>query len=299
MKNKFECPVCESSKINLFMKGVFDSDATNVMECENCGLQFLDPIMSIEEEEDYYDGYYNKQKKRNFKPMNLADVQLQTYMHYEQYQNIYLKLLNNSKSILEIGSGNGGFLKFIIDNFPDKRIIALERCDNNTKFIRECFKQKVQTIKNLKEIANETFDCICAFGVFEHIRDSKSFLTQLAKHLQKNGNLALTVPNKHHALVYQYEVEEFKKFTYMKQHYFTFTEESHRLLAAKTGLKIKGFNYMQVWGLDNQLSWLKHRRPRNYSDITSFLSSKTINSYNKDMIRNKTTDLVMATYTRK
>ena len=67
MQNLIECPVCGSNDIKLFMSGVFDSEKTNVMECEECGLQFLDPMMTEEEEEEYYNGYYQKQKNRHFK----------------------------------------------------------------------------------------------------------------------------------------------------------------------------------------------------------------------------------------
>ncbi len=299
MQNSIECPVCGSNDIKLFMSGIFDSEKTNVMECEECGLQFLDPMMTEEEEEEYYNGYYQKQKNRHFKAMNLEDLQDQSFRHYERYENIYADLIQNKKSILEIGCGTGGFLKFVNEKFPSIKLTAFERCSENTNFIQNCFKNKVRMIDDLKEIDRETFDCICAFGVFEHIRDSKTFLMQMRSLLRRNGALALNVPNKKHALVFQYNLEEFKKFTYMKQHYFTFTEKSHHILAKQTGFKVKGFNYMQVWGLDNQLSWLKYRRPRNFNDITDSLSAETLAAYQKDMIRNKTSDLVMALYERK
>ena len=70
------------------------------------------------------------------------------------------------------------------------------------------------------------------------------------------------------------DLEEFKKFTYMKQHYYTFTEQAFHLLAGRTGLKVSKFNYMQVWGLDNQLSWLRHKRPRDFSVLPVFFPSK-------------------------
>jgi len=95
-------------------------------------------------------------------------------------------------------------------------------------------------------------------------------------------------------LVYAYSLEEFKKFTYMKQHYFTFTEKSFQLLAQQTRLKVINYDYIQVWGLDNHISWLNYRKPRDFSDITKLLSKSTLDSYNQDMSQKKMTDVMLA-----
>ena len=278
------------------MKGIFDSSSTNVLECKNCGLQFLDKIMTEKEENDYYNSYYRNQSIRHFKKMDFDDIQLQSYKHYKQYDYIYKDLIEKFDKIFEIGSGSGGFLRFVKEHFPNKKLISLERCPENSKYIKNYFGEKVRLINDLKELGKEKFDCIVAFGVFEHVRDSRFFLTNLRKSLSDKGVIALNIPNKFHSLTYNYKLAEFKKFSYMKQHYYTFTEKSHHILAEQTGFNIKKFNYMQFWGLDNQLSWLRYRKPRKFDDITGILSSKTLKSYAEDMIRNKTTDLYMVVY---
>lgn len=289
-----KCPVCSSQKIELFTRGIYDSDTTEVLECVECGTQFLYPLMSQQEEDEYYEGYYKKQASRHFKTMELVDLQNRAYGYYEQYQSVYLDLIADCRSVLEIGSGTGGFLKFVLQHRPEIEIFALERCSENVKFIKDCYGDRVKLLDNLDSLSDKKFDCIGAFGVFEHIRDSSEFLISLKKHLSAKGRMALNVPNKHHALVYAFDCEAFKKFTYMKQHYYTFTEKSFHLLAHQTGLVVDKFNYIQVWGLDNQISWLRYGKPRNYSDITKLLSQKTLDSFNEDMIKNKTTDVLMA-----
>lgn len=288
------CPVCAEQDIGIFMTGIFDSDTTKVMECAHCGVQFLDPLMTVQEEAEYYEGYYRKQQDRHFKAMDLVALQQRAYEHYEQYRSIYLELIAGRKSILEIGSGTGGFLRFARENNPQAKLIAIERCAENVEFIRQCFGDMVEVRDNLDEVKEVGFDFIGAFGVFEHVRDSRGFLANLCSKLSDGGRLALNVPNKAHALVYAYDLDEFKRFTYMKQHYFTFTEKGIELLADQEQLKVEKFNYMQVWGLDNHLSWLRYRKPRDFSDITSFLSRQTIESYNKDLIERKMSDLMMA-----
>lgn len=288
------CPVCDAKNIQLFMTGIFDSDTTKVMECPQCGMQFLDPLMTEQEEADYYEGYYRKQQTRHFKVMDLAGLQQRAYEHYEQYRDIYLELISGCESILEIGSGTGGFLKFVMQYSQEARLVAVERCSENADFIKQCFGDRVKVLGCLDEVQGVKFDCIGAFGVFEHVRDSCGFLANLRGCLSDKGRLALNVPNKAHALVYAYDLEEFKKFTYMKQHYFTFTERAFQILAEQAGYSVDRFNYMQVWGLDNHLSWLRYKKPRNFIEISRFLSRETVDSYNRDLIAKKMTDLFMA-----
>jgi cyclopropane fatty-acyl-phospholipid synthase-like methyltransferase len=276
------------------MVGIFDSDTTKVMECSQCGIQFLDPVMTEQEETEYYEGYYRKQQARHFKTMELADLQQRAYEHYEQYRAIYLELITGCDSLLEIGSGTGGFLKFVKQYSPATRLVAIERCGENVDFIKQSFGDRVNVVDSLGEVQGSKFDCIGAFGVFEHVRNSRDFLLSLRGCLSDQGRLALNVPNKAHALVYAYDLEEFKRFTYMKQHYFTFTERVFHVLAGQTGFSVEKFNYMQVWGLDNHLSWLRYKKPRDFFDITSVLSPQTIESYNNDLIQRKMCDLMMA-----
>ena len=294
-----KCPVCDSQNIWLFMAGIFDSETTSVMECGHCGLQFLNPLMSEQEEADYYEGYYRKQQARHFKAMDLADLQQRAYEHYGQYRSVYLELIAGCKSILEIGSGSGGFLKFVGDFSPETRLVSIERCSENVEFIKQRFGEKVSMADSIDEVLGEKFDCVAAFGVIEHVRDSRGFLAKLTNYLSDEGKMALFTQNKANLLVYGYNLEEYKKFAYMKQHYFTFTEESFNILAEQTGLRVRKFNYMQFWSLDNHLSWLRYKKPRDFSDFTSLLSRQTLDAYNENLIKNKATDVMMAVLSKR
>jgi len=116
------CPVCDAKDIKLFMTGIFDSDTAKVMECADCGMQFLDPLMTEQEEAEYYEGYYRRQQTRHFKTMDLAGLQQRAYEHYERYRAIYLELITGCESILDIGSGTGGLLKIVRHYSPDTRL---------------------------------------------------------------------------------------------------------------------------------------------------------------------------------
>ncbi len=227
------------------MHGIYDSETTDVIECGACGLQYLSPLMTEEEEEEYYNGYYRKQQSRGFKEMQLADQQERSLLHYEQYREVYLELISGCNSILEIGSGTGGFMRFLSQNCPQIELTATERCNENAAFIRKCFGETVFA-EDLDQLRGRKFDCVLALGVFEHLRDGQSFLVQIKNHLNIGGRLVLKVPNKKNPLVHAYALGEFKKFMYMKQHYYTFTEKAFEVLAEKTNYSVFKFHYVQA-----------------------------------------------------
>lgn len=295
-----KCNICGSEKVDLYMKGIFDSESTSVHECTDCGLQFLSPMMTDKEEEDYYRNYYENQSVRHYKKFSMEDIQRQALKHYEEYLNVYSDLLKNSRRVLEIGSGTGGFLKFASRQFPNINLCSIERSESNKEFLKDSFSKEAREVTffdDIRTLANsEKFDLIVAFGVLEHVKDTIGFISSLVAHLEPNGLLAFNVPNKRTTLVELYGLEEFTKFTYMKQHYYTFSEKALELVGARCGLVVEKFNYMQVWSLDNHLSWLKNRKPMDFSSFTKVLSKETISRYNKDMIDNKLTDLMMVVY---
>lgn len=294
------CPICSSEDTFLYMKGIFDSATTSVIECRNCGLQFLNPMMTDAEEAEYYRNYYKSQEKRDYKKFSLKDIQNRALKHYEEYFNIYSDLINGKKRILEIGSGSGGFLQFIKKHSSIKHVVSVEKSESNLEFLKNPSLNTFSDFLFYDEIsrvpATEKFDLIVAFGVLEHVRDSISFLNSFLPLMECDGSLAFLIPNKKTPLVDIYGLEEFKKFTYMLQHCYVFSEQSLSILGNKCGLKVEAFNYIQVWSLDNHLSWLKNRKPQDFSAFTDLLSKETIDSYNKDLISKKMTDLMLVVY---
>ncbi len=293
-----KCPICGSEDTFVFMKGIFDCNKTSVIECKYCGMQFLDKIMSKDEENEFYIEYYESQKKRQYEKMSLESVQNRSFTHYQNNNEIFNEILKDCDDILEIGSGSGGFLKFILDNYNDKKVISVERSEGNLEFLKNKCQNHFKDIafyKDLSDIGGDKkFDLVAAFGVLEHARNSRSFLSDALAFL-KNGDskLVLNVPNKYNPFVYLFELEEFKKFSYMKMHYYMFTEKSLEILAEDTGCRINRFYYLQEWGLDNAFSWLINRKPSDFSRFTNFFSEKTMQCYKNDLIKNKMTDSMM------
>lgn len=288
------CPVCKSNKSSLFLDRIFDSLITKVLECSNCGMQFLHPMMNDKEEDRYYSNYYKKQQKRYFKQSSLQEIQQNSFKHYKQYYDLYHKIIKGRQKILEIGSGAGGFIKFIKTHCPAAEIVAIEKSKPNLDFLKKSFKD-VRLLSDIHELKlTNKFDLIAGFGILDHLRNGLAFLTYLRPFLNNSNSPAVfNVCNKRNPLMAIYDLEEFKRFNYMKQHPCTYSIKALRILAKKAGYRIERINYLQVWGLDNHISWLKNREPREFSKYTDILSTNTLKAYNNDLIKLQTTDLMM------
>ena len=297
------CPVCKSKDLEIFQHGIFDSEETNVIECNNCKMRFLDKIMTPNEEEAFYADYYKSQKARQFKESSIKNFQERTYLEYMKDEEFFVNLLKDKKDILEIGCGSGGFLKFIKEHFNDKKICTVEISDSNLEFLRDTSKNNFQDIeiyKNISDVKNRKFDFICTFGVLEHNRDSRQFLREQVELLKdKNSILLAGIPNKDSTIGTFLNLEEFRKFEHMKMHYYVFSEKSLEILADELGLYVEQFKYRQIWGLDNALSWLINKKPHDFSYFTKVLSEETLNSFRKDMEKNKTTDALIVIFKKK
>lgn len=284
------CPICQSKDTFVYLSGIYDAEKTDVMECRNCGVQFLNPRMSIREENEYYRNYYLSQVPRYASEAlaSLENVQSKVYRYYRENKKNY-SFIRNTDSVLEIGSGSGPFLKFLHKDLSCSKVHAVEKSEANLQFLRKNFID-YSFYEDVEEVKKLRFDLIVGFMVFEHLRDPETFLREMGSLLHDSGRILLEIPNKREPLFLFYHNEGYRKFYYQKQHYFVHCEKSLEVLAKKTGLTVDAFYYAQNYGLDNHLSWAFYNRKRDYSDITQLLSHKSMKEYKKLLMDKKTTD---------
>lgn len=105
-----------------------------------------------------------------------------------------LKLLQKGMKVLEIGSGDGHFLKLLSQKNIDS--IGLELNDEAVEYGR---KNGLNIINELidehSNVQQSAYDAICFFQVLEHITSVREFLLSALKCLKPNGLLIIGVPN--------------------------------------------------------------------------------------------------------
>lgn len=155
-----------------------------------------------------------KTKYRFFYPYTLKGDQL-FYEHLSKVTNYYipwkweneqaLKWIPQGKSVLEIASGNGFFLKEAAKkaSFCIGMDIRTESSNQNNITILK------QDYRSFFEHNDTTFDVIVSFQFLEHIYDIHDFFFQVSKALNPKGRLILAVPDNNTLIVKKEEVLNF------------------------------------------------------------------------------------------
>jgi 2-polyprenyl-3-methyl-5-hydroxy-6-metoxy-1,4-benzoquinol methylase len=101
-----------------------------------------------------------------------------------------LKLLDNkSINLLDVGCGNGTFLRYILSKKSTLKLTGIDLADNRD--------DKIHFIKGdfLKEELNEKFDVICSLVTIEHINSPHLFIQRIKNTLKPDGLVFIMTVN--------------------------------------------------------------------------------------------------------
>ncbi len=155
-----------------------------LVKCLRCGLIFSREILPIEKIVNLYNQsefHYQKQ----------SEYLGRTYF---EYLSNYVDSLGDKK-ILDIGAGNGFFLKVLLEHGvkdvwgvePGKSMV-----DHAPKSLRA---RIIPSILKNGLFRNNTFDVICCFHTLDHIVDPNSFLKIVNSLLKPGGKIFFVVHN--------------------------------------------------------------------------------------------------------
>jgi len=275
-----KCYLCFSSSFEEIKKGVRDNNELSVIKCKKCGLVTLNSFKHID------DKFYQNSN------MHSSKVDIQNWLKETDNDDSrrYLFLLDSiqNKSILDFGTGNGGFL------FKAREI---SRCaygvEPEMQFKSFFLKNKLKVWNTLKDLNEEKFDLITAFHVFEHLKDPLETLKNLKPFLFEKGEIIIEVPNSDDALLSFYNSNPFSDFTYWSQHLFLFNEKTLTDLIEKSGFKINYIKQIQRYPLSNHLYWLSKGLPNGQNNYSIFNNEKLNYEYEKVLKQQKMCDTIL------
>jgi len=185
------CQICNNKNHRSFMtvKDHDKSDKFHLMECSSCGLVSVYPIPSGQKLNEYYKKeYYTLPEKGivGYLEETLNKAVFKTHLkHIKRYAKI--------GKLLDLGSGNGYFLKFAKEN--NWQTLGVEMSPDASKYATE---QKLEilndSIENVNLPKNE-FEVVTMFNVLEHMTNLNSILRKVRDSLKPNGLLVIEVPN--------------------------------------------------------------------------------------------------------
>jgi len=224
--------------------------ANKILECFNCSFVFLN-------DDSHISDFHYEQSLMHDSHLSLEESRSDTKEDDLRRLEMLATEIKD-KNLLEVGSGNGGFLKLAQDLVNTAQGIEPEIKHH------ENFKEEGLNIYSSLLSFRETkaaIELIVSFHVIEHVNNPIEFLVELLAVLRKNGKIFIETPNSNDALIKLYESSSFKNFTYWDNHLVLFNHKSFEFMLRK----IQGIRYksipVQRYGIANHLYWLANEKP--------------------------------------
>ncbi len=153
-------------------------DWTELVECQGCGLEYFIPPLPGDGE------FY---REASLSPAYYAGSRFEF--------EVVARRLNQTAEVLDIGCGDGGFLRFL-----QPRVRLAVGVDTNPEAVAKARKAGLDARQQeLAEFARENegrFDAACLFHLIEHLPRVQPFMRQAISCLKPGGQLMVAVPNR-------------------------------------------------------------------------------------------------------
>ncbi len=254
-----KCYLCGSEKLKIVKKKVRNNIPREVLECQNCSLNFLSP-----KDEDLED-YYAKAYRKEYTPIigetfnSRETFELLLPFQQERVEKIN-HLLKPEMIALDVGCSTGQFLYTLKDYV--KECVGIEYNQKDAEFTENelGIKTYSTSIENT-DIPLNYFNIITFYQVLEHFQDPIKTLETYKKYLKDDGFIIVEVPNIQDILIKGYKIETYQDFWFREPHLFNFSPSTLTYVMEKSGFKgnIKG---VQCYNLLNHLNWIFLEKPQ-------------------------------------
>jgi ubiquinone/menaquinone biosynthesis C-methylase UbiE len=104
---------------------------------------------------------------------------------------------SNIKSILDIGCGEGHFIRIVLGRYPYAKLVGLDISEENMDYAKKLVPKAKFVVGDASELPfrNRSFDCIVLLEVLDHCENVDVVLSEIRRVLKKNGELILSVPD--------------------------------------------------------------------------------------------------------
>jgi SAM-dependent methyltransferase len=161
-----------------------------VVECERCGLGFLNPRPTPAEMHRYYPAEYfrNDPTKSNARYLHRRFAREASYLAPLEY--LAGRNHGSGKRLLDVGCATGDFPRFMTAR--GWRVEGVEVSDV-AQTIRD-FSVYAQEFQDIP-VNEPTYDAVTAWAVLEHVHDPMAYFQKASRVLKKNGLFVFLVPN--------------------------------------------------------------------------------------------------------
>ena len=245
---KGRCLVCESRSLKEIYKDLYDKThfkegKFSLIQCENCKLEFIDPLLDEKQLGKYYpNNYYSFVNEDGL--VRWYD-KLSAYLHSGKFGSLFLLPFkpflasfftlkkDKGKRILEIGCGNG----LMLEVYQKYGLITAGLEPYGSKLTEKEKKLGIKRRSIEKASFKEKFDYIILREVLEHIPNPKKVLEKCREWIKEDGTLVIEMPNTNSLWR-----RKFKKnwFGYdVPRHVYNYNPKNISLFLRKLGFRVE------------------------------------------------------------
>ncbi len=272
----------DQDSFTLLQRGVYGDDTIDVWINQQHDFAYLDPQPRLD-----YEHYVPRNAKLKQQPYRQART-----VEKNRFHKIAPWFHKDINRVLEIGAGDGAFLKILAQECPDLQLACVEP-DQSTLPSRSQI-HGLTDYRSLQEAAasRSAFDLVCLFHVLEHIIDPGAFLDELSRLTHPESIVIIEVPSLFDPLLAIYDCPSYKRFYFQCQHPYVYSNDSLPRLITHHGFVTEQTIAYQRYGIENHLHWITEHEPGG-SDVLRNIFAGTSKSYLEDLEANGKTDTVI------
>lgn len=246
------CPICCNTDVRLVQGEVKGGVKTDVLRCAACDLNFLETWDDVRAVKALYQG-------DNYVFVHNTAQDARLPLKFNEYEVRYAWVrpyLGRDKSLLEVGCGDGTFLRMVRNDVGIVEGIELSP-PQVERLRREGFTCYDTMLNEMPP--PRRYDIVCMFALLEHVPLVRSFLQALKSYIHQDTDIFIEVPNLNDALVSGYDVPEYRTFYYRPVHLYYYTPKSLGLLLDQAGFSYE-LRTVQQASITNHFHWMHNRR---------------------------------------
>jgi SAM-dependent methyltransferase len=256
------CNLCGSEKhspvYEIPDRRFFPNELFTVVECDQCGLGFVNPRPTIAEIQKYYPPEYYQTP-----PTSSHDRYVTRRFTQEASYLQGLENRNGHRRLLDVGCANGDFPRFMAARGWDVEGVEISESSQPITDFR-VHTQEFQDIP----VNEPTYDAVTAWAVLEHVHNPMAYFQKASRVVKQGGLFVFLVTNFHSAASRHLFCED------IPRHLYFFTRETVRQYLDRTGFVLeKEDNGRNIYKLapNNWLAFFVQTRLRGkkftYADV--------------------------------
>lgn len=231
------CPICDRSELVDFLRTkdfTFSGEMFTIQKCVNCGFRFTNPIPS----EDQIGRYYGAENYMSHATKSKRGLMPFVYKRVRNINlNNKLSLVReyaNGNKLLDIGAGNGFFLKAC--EIEQYEVLGVELDEKARKVAFDDFGLELQDASFLAKTESHSIDVITMWHVLEHVYQLKEQVALYERILKPDGVLIIALPN-----IDSYDAHYYKEYwdgLDLPLHLYHFTPKDVRRLFEQFDMEV-------------------------------------------------------------